>query len=600
MKAETACKIKGIYYLILCPVIIFFLMEWFLRNPFQDQWGIKPVLMPVNLIFFYCILIFFFALSGSLKLSLYLLSTLSLLSGLANHYIYRFRGSTLVPWDFFSLHTAASVADNYDYTPERKVLILAFLFLLLFLSFKYCDLTIEDNIRLRIILTALSAVFFFFAYVPFIQSEKTVKALKVYDKLFTPATMTMKDGTVFAFIYDMKFLSVNRPGDYSKRSIRTSLEKDYGGRFIKKPVSNADTPNIIVIMCEAFSDPAVASGFTANEDFMPYIRSLMDDENVTSGYLHVSVKGGNTPNTEFEYLTGNSMAFLPNGSIPFQQFIKKEIDALPAYLSSRGYHSVAMHPYKSTGWCRDEVYPLLGFEEMYFIDYFKKRNPGYMRKYISDETLFREIINLYKENGTETPLFSFNVTMQNHSEYSGSPEDYPGNIKVDGLSGDTALEHYLSLQKITDSAFKSFISYFDSISDPTVIVFFGDHQAADHVVEPLWQLNGKTGSNLTDEENRLRYKVPFLIWTNYEYEGEKDLDISANFLGNLTLKAAGTDICGYRAFLSEQYKKTPVVSAVHTVSEDGTDRDNDINDPVLQKYRRYQYYELFDDNDLMD
>ncbi|MBQ9549177.1 MAG: LTA synthase family protein [Lachnospiraceae bacterium] len=580
--------------------MIFLLMEWFLRNPFHERWGIRLPLMAVNLIFFYCVLIFIYALSGSLRLSLYILSAFAFFTGLAEHYVYKFRGSTLLPWDFMSLRTAASVADNYDYTPEGRVVVIILLFILLWVSFLFCDLSIAEKTRLRIILILCSAIFFFLAYVPFVQSEDTIKGLKIYNKLFTPATMTMKDGTVYAFIYDMKFLTVSKPSNYKKNEIRSSLKEEYGGRYVKKSETGRDTPNIIVIMCEAFSDPKVTGEFSTNEDFMPFIRSLMKAENVTSGYLHVSIKGGNTPNTEFEYLTGNTLAFLPNGSIPFQQFIKKRTDALPLYLGRRGYRTVAMHPYKATGWCRDEAYPLLGFDEMYFIDYFEERDPEYIRKYVSDESLFREIINLYKENGTETPLFSFNVTMQNHSEYSGDTEDYPREIKVRGLSGDTAVENYLSLERITDSAFKSLISYFESISDPTVIVFFGDHQAADHVVEPLWRLNGRNGTSLTDEENRLRYKVPFLIWSNFDCSVEHDLEISANFLGNLTLKTAGIDISGYRAFLEEQYEKTPIVSAIHTVDNEGNDRDSELDDPELQKYRRYQYYELFDDYDLFD
>ena len=57
---------------------------------------------------------------------------------------------------------------------------------------------------------------------------------------------------------------------------------------------------------------------------MPYIRSLLDGApNTISGHLYVSVLGGNTANSEFEYLTGDSMAFLPSGSIPYQQYLNK-------------------------------------------------------------------------------------------------------------------------------------------------------------------------------------------------------------------------------------------------------------------------------------
>ncbi|MCR4589978.1 MAG: LTA synthase family protein [Lachnospiraceae bacterium] len=600
MKIKALHKGAALYYHLLCPIIIFYAMEWLLRNPFHEKWGIKAVLVLVNLVFFYAVTLFFYALSGSLRLSLYVVSVSSFLFGLTDYYVYRFRGNTIVPWDFLSLRTAASVADNYDYTPEKRVVIASIVFVLLWISIFFCRFKIKEDKKLRTALSAGSLVFILFAYIPFVQSEQTIKNLKVYNKLFTPSTMTMRDGTAFAFIYDMKFLSVDKPEDYDKDAIRSALYKEYGGDDNERTTADPSTPNIIVIMCEAFSDPGVVTEFNTNEDFMPFIRSLMEDENVISGRLHVSVKGGNTPNTEFEYLTGNSMAFLPQGSIPFQQFVKGPTDAMPSYLEKRGYRSVGMHPYKPKGWARNEAYPFLGFKETCFIDYFEKKDPVYIRKYVSDESLFNEIIDMYKENGTNTPLFSFNVTMQNHSEYSGEFDNFTPDIEVEGLDGTKPIENYLSLEKLTDSAFRDFISYFDSINDPTVVVFFGDHQSADHVMEALLKQNGKTGSDLTEEENRLRYVVPFLIWANYDIEEKKDLDVSASFLGNLTLEAAGIDITGYRSFLKEQYDKTPVVSAIHVMKADGTDADTDINDPDLMKYRQYQYYELFDDDDTLD
>ena len=61
-----------------------------------------------------------------------------------------------------------------------------------------------------------------------------------------------------------------------------------------------------VILNEAFSDLAVRGNFTTNEDYMPFIHSLQQGaENTRTGYLNVSVLGGNTANTEFEFLTGN-------------------------------------------------------------------------------------------------------------------------------------------------------------------------------------------------------------------------------------------------------------------------------------------------------
>lgn len=58
---------------------------------------------------------------------------------------------------------------------------------------------------------------------------------------------------------------------------------------------------------------AILGDFQTNKDYMPYFHSMQGADDTISGYLNVSVCGGNTANTEFEFLTGNTMAFLPQG-----------------------------------------------------------------------------------------------------------------------------------------------------------------------------------------------------------------------------------------------------------------------------------------------
>ena len=100
---------------------------------------------------------------------------------------------------------------------------------------------------------------------------------------------------------------------------------------------------------------------------MLFVHSLMEGkENTVSGSAQVSVCGGNTANSEFEFLTGNTMAFLPNGSIPYQQYIKEEKPSMASYLKELGYETYGQHPYNASGWCRDTVYPMLGFSELSF------------------------------------------------------------------------------------------------------------------------------------------------------------------------------------------------------------------------------------------
>ena len=142
-------------------------------------------------------------------------------------------------------------------------------------------------------------------------------------------------------------------------------------------------PNIIVVMNESFSDLSVLGDFKTNEDYLPFLHSLQQGaENTVTGMLNVSVCGGNTADTEYEFLTGNTMAFLPQGSIPYQQYVNGERPSLASYLQSLGYETVATHPYYATGWNRDKVYPWLGFEQSIFKDqYYGAR---FVRDYVSD------------------------------------------------------------------------------------------------------------------------------------------------------------------------------------------------------------------------
>ena len=47
-----------------------------------------------------------------------------------------------------------------------------------------------------------------------------------------------------------------------------------------------------------------------------------------SGTTYASIVGGQTANTEYEFLTGNSMAFLPKGTVAFQLYLRHAMPSL--------------------------------------------------------------------------------------------------------------------------------------------------------------------------------------------------------------------------------------------------------------------------------
>lgn len=579
--------------LFIAPAATFYLLEWYTHNPFETM---KTTPQVLNLIMFELLALLLFSVFGKLHVALMAETLFFAIYGLANYFVLNFRSVPIQPWDLLSIGTAASVAGNYDYTLDRQALlvVLGFLFLLI-LEF-FCRFTLKKGTwKLRLPMAATLVVMLGAFGLMFHSDEIVEQKLRLYNKLFTPTTISYKNGTALAFVMELRYLSVDKPAGYNADTAAQELAALEEESMSEPAMAGAGSdegefPNIIVIMDEAFSDPAILGDFTVNQDYMPFVHSLLDGaENTVSGWLNVSVLGGNTANTEFEYLTGNTMAFLPQGSIPYQQYIKGETPSLASHLAGLGYQTVAMHPYNASGWDRDTVYPAMGFSEMYFLPDFD--NATKVRNYVSDQSDFEKIVEIYENKG-DNPLFLFNVTMQNHSSYTESFDNFDPQIEVEG--GSQTLNNYLSLLSLSDAALGELISYFEEQEEDTIIVFFGDHQTTNSVIEPILKQNGKSSSTLTEEEQADRYKVPFFIWANFDIEEETGVETSVNYLGAKTLLAAGVPMDGYFTYLSVFSETVPVISANHVTLADGTFTNADDQAELLSDYKGYQYYRLFD------
>lgn len=580
--------------MILFPVANFYLFEWYTHNPWETM---KVPIQFLNIYFFELLMAFFLFVFGRLKWSLRFQSIFFMVVGLANYYIISFRSAPIMPWDIYSIGTAMSVANNFKYTIEKQTVfvLIGFILLIIAESVVTLELKTADSRRKKYFWGARFAGALVFAmlissFTHMLHLDSTIIKYKMYDKLFTPTVMSKRDGTAVAFLMELKYISVDKPAGYSDDKPQEILAPYYAD---SDPEPDAATlPNIIVIMNEAFSDPAVLGAFETNEDYMPYVHSILDGsvDNTISGYLNVSVLGGNTANTEFEFLTGSTMAFLPQGSVPYQQYLKKEMTSLASHLKDLGYETIATHPYNSTGWDRNKVYPLLGFDEMYFIRDYK--NPEKIRKYTSDKACYDKIIEMYESKPAGTPLFVFNVTMQNHSSYTDEFDNFHPDIEVSG-SNSKALNNYLSLMKISDQSIQYLTEYFSNADEDTIIVFFGDHQPTNSVVSNVWKLNGKNGSELSDEDEAKRYKVPYFIWCSFDIEKQTDTESSTNFLAADVLETAGISLTPYEQYLAALSEKYPVITAIRAENADG--RSTDVKKVMgeLNNYAILQYHGLF-------
>ncbi len=579
------------------PVIIYYLNCFTMFGDLPDT---KIPLTLANIFFLELFLILLFMICNKAKTAVRIELILMWFLGLANAYVYRFRRSYIRPWDLTSLGTAANVASNYDYTPALHMAISFCIMLVLFVLASFCkpeaDKLFGEKKMPRVVFGLLAAGLISLMTV-MMQKDVMKDALGIYTIFFDSKGMMKKNGMAVNFMYQMKYLKVEKPAGYDPHT-QEEILASYGSSE-KAP---EHMPDIMVFMDEAFSDPKVDGDFSVNEDYMPFVHSLMEgSENTISGYINVSVNGGNTPNTEFEFLTGNTLGFLPEGCIAFQQYVRREMDSIPFYLSSLGYQTFASHPYKASGWDRPKAWKLLGFDELLFKEYFEERDPMLVRNYISDDSHFQMVSDKMDEMNAAGPVFSFNVTMQNHSGYSKDEYDnFERKILVDASKESDRLiemENYLSLIKYSDEAFEKVVKRYEDSDRDMMIVFFGDHQPEAAVFDEMWDENGKYWDDLSEEDYVNTYRVPFVIWANFDIDEMTGVETSVNYLGDLVLKEAGFDLPAYRKFLQEQAAEYPVVSAVRYVDKNGNSvMQNNWGDELLD-YQRMQYYEMFDDMD---
>ena len=592
--------IKGILFSAV-PAGAFYLMEAYEHNPFKE---VRPTPQFLNIVLFEFIAWILVALIGDGKWALRIELFVTMIFGLVNHYVMAFRSTPFVPWDIFSIKTASSVASNYDFTPTTRVTVVTLVFIaLIVLSF-----LIRFRIQIKWYFRLIPAVIISIClglFVNALQNEDFQNKNDLYPFLFTPVYMTQVNGMAVTFAMDLAYVAVDKPQGYSATKAAEDIEKYAGadagtaadagnseagstgaGNSGAESVDSGELPNVIVIMDEAFSDLGVLGDLVTNKDYMPYVHSLQQGaENTITGNLNVSVCGGNTANSEYEFLTGNSMAFLPVGSIPYQQYMKGESDSLARYMKSLGYNTYAQHPYFASGWCRDKVYPNMGFDDSDFKEEYI--NPTMLRSYVSDESDFDHIIRTFENKPKDKPAFIFNVTMQNHGGYSDQYMNFIPDVKAQGMSSEP-LNQYLSLVKRTDSELERIIKYFSEVDEKTVLVFFGDHQPNDFIASNVLAKNGKDYRNLSQEDLHKRYQVPYVIWANYDIGEATNQETSLNYLGAEVLKVAGIPTSPYQNYLLELKKKLPLISAVRT------EWNGEEDEETLLQYRRLAYYKLFD------
>lgn len=545
----------------------------------------------LNIAFYYWLFLFVFFIAGRTSISMAICVSAIAAIGVGNYFVVMFRSNPIVPWDIYSFETAMSVADNYVFSVDWALAEHIAMFILMLIVGVRTNIRLSKKI-LRPILTVAMCIPAYF-YISYLWQDNLERNTGLNDTLFNAKYMHSKDGFFVSFILDIHFLQIEEPKNYSDEYALSLLNE----QEVEKVETPEELPDIIAIMDETFSDPAVLGEFETNKDYMPFVHSILRGEvaNTISGYADVSVLGGNTANSEFEFLTGNSMAFFPNGSVPYLQYIRDGISTIVPQLEEYGYTTYGTHPYRAKGWNREFIYDLMGFDYRYFQGSFPFEDK--LRNYVSDEADFKSILEW--RNNTEGPFFMFNVTMQNHSNYGGDFDNFDPQIvaKFKNTYSNKYLNKYLSLMYETDQDVASLLSELSQSDRKTIVVFWGDHQPNDYVVRPIYKEYGLDFDNQTYEQQQQRQKTPFFIWANYDIQEQTNVEISLNYLNILLFETAGLQLDEYQTFRKNLWQgQIPMMNAVGYRNDDGDlveydDAPEEIQN-LLNEYQNIQYYRM--------
>lgn len=594
-------------------------------------WNMKPVPFLIDMVIAIGLVAVPFLVSSGRTLASKIMCVVLFAIGIAEYTVLQFKNLPIQPGDLFALGTAAAVGANttsgYTLTVGTGCMygIAALIASLILISLTSrdrkriveangeqaaCSIWAADGenadglakraIGYRIVGWVLFALFIGQFTIPYANRL----GISVYT--WKPIPSYQDNGFLSSFVSTAQLMIPQKPKGYSKQ-IADKTVKELASRYDKENGEGSaakaardqysqQKPNIVVVMNETFSDLSIYDSIKdAGYDGPQYLKSLYPDS-ILHGTLQVSAMGGGTCNSEFETLTGNSMAFIGSGVYPYETY-NMNIDNIVSQLKGQGYDTHAIHPAAGSNWNRDGVYSAFGFDtfddEATFVGATRFRNR------IDDASTYSKTLEYL--NGSDTPQFIFDVTLMGHSGYETGlvPEDKQVNCTVDGLDekNQNKLNEYLATSNEEDAQLKTLIDGIKKSKKPTIVLFFGDHQPA------LSEAIGGESDDIVQTE--MQWQTCYTMWANYDVAGSvkgTELDTSTSYLSALLCHEAGipmTDRQKAAYLLMEDVPKINVVGAylAKNSKHEGEWENVDaavVNSESMETLSYLQYRNLFD------
>lgn len=325
----------------------------------------------------------------------------------------------------------------------------------------------------------------------------------------------LSKGFVYPFLHSLPEATEKKPDGYKKSSVKAMIDQHPDGN-----IPESQKVNVVSIMLEGFNDLTQFADIELREDKKSPYKPFHDFEKISyTGRLVTNIFAAGTVDTERGHVTGMT----DYGSLRHNAW------SYARYFKSQGYITQGSHPSNDWFYNRKNINEHLGFDDYYFLEnHYGAINDG---KIAMDDILLPEIYDLLVRDMTNgDPVFSFNVTYQNHGPYPIGWLRYGEYVPKGVYSEDSyyILNNYLGGVEKTGRQLIKLKKKLDELDEPVVLFLYGDHNPWLGDGNSVYKELGVNFNLATQEGFENYYGTRYLIWAN---KAAKEV-LSFDFVGN--------------------------------------------------------------------
>lgn len=584
--------IKAITFILL-PFIGVFALESILRKSVVSagSWIINnPKMFLAAVLLYLLVQLLLLALLNNVYLSVIVSLATWLLIAVISFYKQQMMGDPLLPWDFMYANQIFDLIPALYKNVNLVALIggLLVFIVAIVLLVKYTKFNaIKWPYRIGIFVLCLIPFLLIYDNTNNIIG-KISAATGAQNIPWNQTETQQKNGLMLGFMVNIPNIKIEEPANYSKETVDkyvNEIQDIVQGDSYKTSDVN---PNVVMIMSEAFWELSNVNITDENgESLNPTVDANKKGHIISPSY------GGGTSNVEFEAITGFSMANLLGGSIPYQQYMGRDLPSLASTFKGYGYNTTALHTYHKYFWNRIQAYDSLGFDEFIGLDDLK--DPAYYGSlYVDDKVVNNMIMDTIKSS--KNPSFIYAVTMQNHGLYNDQRYGDKGLNVVDSYSGESnqILNNLATGFKHSDEMLQELFDELEKLDEPTLVVFYGDHlPSMSGTLEEIGYV--KSMASKTLEEDLKTRETPLVVWNNYEKEIGEVGSVSTSFLPPKVMEWAELERPDFYNLLQQFSQELPGFTSYVKVNGAGEllPGTPDESKELVDMYRMIQYDMMF-------